>query len=115
MTYLATGFRDADAEADVGKLVDCLEFLDDLPCFRAYKERSIDALCLTKAARAIDLCCGLGRDLLRMRRRAPPRRAGRPGPQRVPSVGRGEGTGGREGRHARGGRRAGDGPAGRAL
>jgi ubiquinone/menaquinone biosynthesis C-methylase UbiE len=70
MTYLATGFRDADAEADVGKLVDCLEFLDDLPCFRAYKERSIDALCLTKAARAIDLCCGLGHDLLRMRRRA---------------------------------------------
>jgi ubiquinone/menaquinone biosynthesis C-methylase UbiE len=71
LTYLATGFRDADGADEVDKLVRCLAFMNDLPCFRAYKERSIDALCLTGASRAIDLACGLGYDLLRMRRQAP--------------------------------------------
>lgn len=70
MTYLATGFRDADRADAVGKLVDCLAFMDALPCFDRYKERSIDALCLTGTASAVDFCCGLGFDLRRMRRRA---------------------------------------------
>jgi SAM-dependent methyltransferase len=68
MTYLATGFRDADRADEVAKLVDCLAFMDALPCFDRYKERSIEALCLTGTARAVDLCCGLGFDLRRMRR-----------------------------------------------
>ena len=71
MTYLATDFRNADGADEVGKLLRCLAFMDDLPCFRAYKERSIDALSLTGSSRAIDLACGLGYDLLRMRRHAP--------------------------------------------
>ena len=68
MTYLATGFRDADRADEVAKLVDCLALMDALPCFDRYKERSIEALCLTGMARAVDLCCGLGFDLRRMRR-----------------------------------------------
>ena len=71
LTYLATDFRNADGADEVGKLLRCLAFMDDLPCFRAYKERSLDALCLTGSSRAIDLACGLGYDLLRMRQHAP--------------------------------------------
>ncbi len=70
MTYLATGFRDADHADEVGKLAHCLAFMDAMPCFDRYKERSIDALCLTGTASAVDFCCGLGFDLRRMRRRA---------------------------------------------
>lgn len=70
MTYLATGFRDADHAGEVGKLAHCLAFMDAMPCFDRYKERSIDALCLTATASAVDFCCGLGFDLRRMRRRA---------------------------------------------
>ena len=43
--------------------------MDDLPDFRAYKERSIDTLNLCPNSRVADLACGLGFDLLRLHRR----------------------------------------------
>jgi ubiquinone/menaquinone biosynthesis C-methylase UbiE len=70
-TFLADGFRDVDAAADTGKIIGCLSFLNDLPDFRAYKERAIDSLHLRADSRVADIACGLGFDLLRLHRRAP--------------------------------------------
>lgn len=61
--YLATGFRDVDDSANVGKLVSCLKFMQGLPSFIAYKRRSIERLYLRPGNTAVDLGCGLGFDV----------------------------------------------------
>lgn len=70
-TFLADGFRNVDAVADDDKIVRCLNFLDNLPDVRAYKERSIDTLRLRPDCRVADVACGLGFDLLRLHRHVP--------------------------------------------
>ena len=64
--YLAIGFRDVDRNSDLGKLVACLEFLDGLPSFIAYKTRSIERMQLKPGDTAVDLGCGLGFDVRKM-------------------------------------------------
>ncbi|MEW6532745.1 MAG: methyltransferase domain-containing protein [Thermodesulfobacteriota bacterium] len=62
-SYLATGFRDVDANSNFGKLEACLRFMEGLPSFKAYKKISIEKLRLKRGDTAVDLGCGLGFDV----------------------------------------------------
>jgi ubiquinone/menaquinone biosynthesis C-methylase UbiE len=64
--YLATAFRDVDADTDLGKVIACLRFMEGLPSFTAYKRRSIEMLRLENGASALDIGCGLGFDVIRL-------------------------------------------------
>ncbi len=59
---LATAFRNVDRDSDIGKLAACLQCMDDLSSFRAYKARSFEMLRLKPGDVAVDLGCGLGFD-----------------------------------------------------
>ncbi len=61
--YLATGFRDVDRNPDLAKLKACLGFMQGLPSFIAYKNRSLELMRLAPGLVAADLGCGLGNDL----------------------------------------------------
>lgn len=61
--YLATGFKDVDANQDAAKLIACLEFLRSLPAVAAYKKRALAGLRLEPGGVAADIGCGLGHDL----------------------------------------------------
>lgn len=63
--FLATGFRDVDSSG-VDKLRRCLEFLDHLPGFRDYKQRTYDLLAIQPASHCLDVACGLGYDVIRL-------------------------------------------------
>lgn len=65
MTDVAVAFRDADGPLR-GALVHCLDFMNDLPAFRAYKERSWASLGLAPGGKYLDVACGVGFDVLRM-------------------------------------------------
>ncbi len=65
--YLATAFRDVDADSDLGKVLTCLRFMEGLPAFGAYKRRSIEMMQLSSGASALDIGCGLGFDVARLR------------------------------------------------
>lgn len=69
---LATGFRDADKNGDIVRLVACLQFMNDLPSFAAYKSRSFDRMHLKPGDVAVDLGCGLGFDVRRIADRVLP-------------------------------------------
>lgn len=65
--YLATAFRDVDADSDLGKVLTCLRFMEGLPAFGAYKRRSIEMMHLSSGASVLDIGCGLGFDVARLR------------------------------------------------
>jgi ubiquinone/menaquinone biosynthesis C-methylase UbiE len=64
--YLASGFRDVDANSEAGKFIRCLQFLDGLASFQDYKAQVLDRLRLGEGMAALDLGCGLGFDAARM-------------------------------------------------
>jgi ubiquinone/menaquinone biosynthesis C-methylase UbiE len=67
--YLATGFAHVDARQQVEPFAACLTLLDNLPHFRAYKERSYELLELHSGQSILEVGCGLGDDLRRMAQR----------------------------------------------
>ncbi|RQW83073.1 MAG: methyltransferase domain-containing protein, partial [Methylococcus sp.] len=67
--YLATGFVHVDARQQVAPFAACLTLLDNLPYFRAYKERSYELLELNAGQSILEVGCGLGDDLRRMAQR----------------------------------------------
>jgi ubiquinone/menaquinone biosynthesis C-methylase UbiE len=67
--YLATGFAQVDARQQVAPFAACLTLLDNLPYFRAYKERSYELLELQAGQSILEVGCGLGDDLRRMGQR----------------------------------------------
>jgi ubiquinone/menaquinone biosynthesis C-methylase UbiE len=64
--YLASGFRDVDANNEAGKFIRCLQFLDGLASFQDYKAQVLDRLRLGEGMRALDVGCGIGLDVARM-------------------------------------------------
>lgn len=68
MEYLATGFREVDKSSDIGKMVTCLRFLEGLPSFIAYKERSFELMQLSPGDVAVDIGCGLGFDVPKLKK-----------------------------------------------
>lgn len=64
--YLASGFRDVDGQKTLGKFVQCLNFLDNLPSFQHYKEAMISELAVKPGDTVIDVGCGLGFDVERL-------------------------------------------------
>jgi ubiquinone/menaquinone biosynthesis C-methylase UbiE len=69
--YLATGFRDVDT-SDAAKMASCLNYLDSLPSFQAYKSAILSALGLKPGVTVADLGCGLGFDVTRIAERVCP-------------------------------------------
>ncbi|WP_419906751.1 methyltransferase domain-containing protein [Hoeflea sp.] len=70
-TFLADGFRSVDSSADTEKLGRCLSAMEDLADFRAYKQKSFEALNLRSDSDVADIACGLGYDLLKLRQLVP--------------------------------------------
>jgi ubiquinone/menaquinone biosynthesis C-methylase UbiE len=66
--YLATGFRDVDS-AKIDKMVRCLDALQSMECFQRYKNRSLELLQDADNESALDVACGLGDDVVRLKRR----------------------------------------------
>jgi ubiquinone/menaquinone biosynthesis C-methylase UbiE len=66
---LPVGFRDVDA-APLDKIVRCLDTLQAMGAGRAYKARALELLGLTPAAAVLDVACGLGDDVARLKARA---------------------------------------------
>jgi ubiquinone/menaquinone biosynthesis C-methylase UbiE len=66
--YLATGFRNVDG-AQIEKMMRCLDALQSMECFRRYKNRSIELLQGADDLSALDVACGLGDDVIRLKRR----------------------------------------------
>jgi ubiquinone/menaquinone biosynthesis C-methylase UbiE len=65
---LAVEFRDVDS-AEPDKIVRCLDTLQTMETGRAYKARALEHLGLGPASVALDVACGLGDDVARMRAR----------------------------------------------
>ncbi|MHC1725015.1 MAG: methyltransferase domain-containing protein [Syntrophobacteraceae bacterium] len=63
---LAKGFRDVDGNPDIGKLSACLQFMEGLPSFAAYKRRSMEMMQLKSGDTVVDLGCGLGFDVQKL-------------------------------------------------
>lgn len=61
---LASGFRNVDTSGDPGSCRHCLEFIADIPFFRAIKRESIRLIADTGAKRILDAGCGYGQDLV---------------------------------------------------
>ncbi len=70
-TFLADGFRCVDSAEDAAKLSRCLARMEDLSDFCSYKEKSFEALNLRPDSSVADVACGLGFDLLKLRRLVP--------------------------------------------
>jgi ubiquinone/menaquinone biosynthesis C-methylase UbiE len=66
--YLATGFRNVDG-AKIEKMMRCLDVLQSMECFQRYKNRSLELLHGSDDLSALDVACGLGDDVVRLRRR----------------------------------------------
>ncbi|MCP9840348.1 methyltransferase domain-containing protein [Synechococcus sp. J7-Johnson] len=65
---LPVGFRDVDATAP-DKIIRCLDSLQSMAAGRAYKARALDLLGLEPGASALDVACGLGDDVVKMKAR----------------------------------------------
>jgi ubiquinone/menaquinone biosynthesis C-methylase UbiE len=65
---LPVGFRDVDATAP-DKIIRCLDSLQSMPAGQAYKARALDLLGLEPGASALDVACGMGDDVVRMKAR----------------------------------------------
>ena len=68
---VAEDFRDADASAAGDRLVACLDFMNRLDAFRAYKRRSWELLAPSDGGRIADVACGVGFDAIEMAERWP--------------------------------------------
>ncbi len=66
--YLATGFRNVDG-AKIEKMMRCLDVLQSVECFQRYKNRSLELLHGSNDLSALDVACGLGDDVVRLKRR----------------------------------------------
>ena len=71
MQTVAGSFRDADRTDDMQSLLHCLDFMNDLPVFRAYKARSWALMAPGDGGHYLDLACGTGFDAIAMARRWP--------------------------------------------
>ena len=60
---IGIGFRDADG-ALFDALVRCLDFMSNLPFFRAYKSHSWESLKIENGQIILDVACGTGSDLI---------------------------------------------------
>lgn len=67
---IAAAFHQTSGALDPA-LVRCLDFLNNLPVFRAYKAHSWDSLRIQDGARILDVACGVGFDVIGMARRFP--------------------------------------------
>ncbi len=65
MADVAVAFRDADGPMRAA-LIRCLDFMNDLPAFRAYKKSTWDALAVAPGKRILDVACGVGFDVAGM-------------------------------------------------
>ncbi|WP_036283779.1 methyltransferase domain-containing protein [Methylocystis sp. ATCC 49242] len=65
MSDVAVAFRDADGPMQAD-LLHCLDFMNGLPFFRAYKANTWDALEITGKKRILDVACGVGFDVIEM-------------------------------------------------
>jgi ubiquinone/menaquinone biosynthesis C-methylase UbiE len=65
--YLATGFRKVGA-TNVDKMTRCLDTLQSMECFQRYKTRSLDLLPGSIELSALDVACGLGEDVVKLKR-----------------------------------------------
>lgn len=70
MTDVAIAFRDPDGPMK-GSLVHCLDFMNDLPFFRTYKEHTWRSLGIGEAGRFLDIACGVGFDVAQMAKTFP--------------------------------------------
>ncbi|MBW4697760.1 MAG: class I SAM-dependent methyltransferase [Aphanocapsa lilacina HA4352-LM1] len=64
MDYLARGFADVDAAADVEKFAGCLKLLLSLNYFQKYKQKTFDLLQITGGDRVLEVGCGGGEDAI---------------------------------------------------
>ena len=67
---IGTGFRNADSEL-FEKLVGCLDFMNGLPFFKAYKSHSWQSLKIQPNQTILDVACGTGADLIELATRNP--------------------------------------------
>src|SRR5277367_3468988 len=65
---LAVEFRDVDSAAPE-KILRCLDTLQTMTAGRAYKARALEHLGLGPTSVALDVACGLGDDVARMKAR----------------------------------------------
>jgi ubiquinone/menaquinone biosynthesis C-methylase UbiE len=65
---LAVAFRDVDSTAPE-HILRCLDTIQGLDAGRAYKSRALELLGLGPASAALDVACGLGDDVVRMKSR----------------------------------------------
>lgn len=70
MTDVGLGFRDADGGM-LGALTHCLDFLNGLPLFKAYKAATWEALEIKEGDKILDVACGVGFDVIEMAKRFP--------------------------------------------
>lgn len=61
MNDVAVAFRDADGPMTEA-LVQCLDFMNRLPCFEAYKRQSFASLGVAAGGAYLDVACGVGFD-----------------------------------------------------
>ena len=64
--YLATGFRNVHG-AKIEKIMRCLDVLQPIECFQHYKDPSVDLLGGARDLSALDVACGLGDDVVRLK------------------------------------------------
>ncbi len=62
---IGSGFRNADSEL-FSKLVRCLDFMNGLPFFKAYKSHSWQTLKIEPEQLILDVACGTGSDLIHL-------------------------------------------------
>ena len=67
---IGSGFRNADSEL-FSKLVRCLDFMNELPFFKAYKSHSWQTLKIEPEQLILDVACGTGSDLIHLASRYP--------------------------------------------
>jgi ubiquinone/menaquinone biosynthesis C-methylase UbiE len=65
---LPVGFRDVDATSS-DTIIRCLDCLQSMAAGRAYKARALEVLGLEPGASALDVACGLGDDVARIKAR----------------------------------------------
>jgi ubiquinone/menaquinone biosynthesis C-methylase UbiE len=63
--FLARGFQNVDS-AHFHKMSHCLDFMQDMECFKIYKNRTIDLIAPDEMGSFVDVACGLGDDVKRL-------------------------------------------------
>jgi ubiquinone/menaquinone biosynthesis C-methylase UbiE len=66
---LAVSFRDADGANNIQRMIQYLDAIQSLDGIRRYKARTLELLPGTKESSALDIGCGLGDDVVRLKRR----------------------------------------------